>query len=142
MFDESIQETISCLIAKVARAHRNLAATLLADLGLYPGQEFVLMQLWREDGLSQSELCIRLEVEPPTLTKMLHRLESCGALERRRDAADARVCRVYLTDRGYALRPPIEQLWHQLESTTLAHLSVEEEQQLRQLLQQLAQNLS
>jgi MarR family transcriptional regulator, organic hydroperoxide resistance regulator len=134
MPDDPIQESISCLIVKVARAHRTLAATLLAELDLYPGQEFLLMQLWREDGLPQSE--------PPTLTKMLHRLEGCGVVERKRDPVDARVCRVHLTDRGYALREPVEQFWQTLELTTLANLSLEEKLLLRRLLLQLAQNLA
>jgi DNA-binding MarR family transcriptional regulator len=142
MPDDPIQESISCLIVKVARAHRTLAATLLAELDLYPGQEFLLMQLWREDGLPQSELCARLEVEPPTLTKMLHRLEGCGVVERKRDPVDARICRVHLTDRGYALQEPVEKLWQTLESRTLANLSLEEKLLLRRLLLQLAQNLA
>lgn len=142
MPDDFMQESICCLIVKVARAHRNYAAVLLADLGLYAGQEILLMQLWKQDGLAQSELCDRLDVEPPTLTKMIKRLESCGVVERRRDPVDARVCRVHLTDHGYALQEPVEQQWQKLELKTLENLSIEEKLLLRRLLLQIAQNLS
>lgn len=142
MADDFMQESICCLIVKVARAHRNYAAVLLADLGLYAGQEFLLMQLWKQDGLAHSELCDRLDVEPPTLTKMIKRLESCGVVERRKDPVDARVCRVHLTDRGYALQEPVEQQWQKLELKTLDNLSLEEKLLLRRLLLQIARNLS
>ncbi|MEO0389220.1 MAG: MarR family transcriptional regulator, partial [Pseudomonadota bacterium] len=39
------------------------------------------MLLWECDGRSQSELSDLMEVEPPTVTKMLNRLEKGGLLE-------------------------------------------------------------
>ena len=57
----------------------------LAEVELHVGQEMVLIELWREDGLRGGELAERLGVVSPTVTKMLRRLERCGLVSRRRD---------------------------------------------------------
>ena len=58
-------------MVKVTRAHRALASAALTKIDLHIGQERLLMQLWEEDGLTQTQLAERLCIEPPTLTKML-----------------------------------------------------------------------
>ncbi len=136
-----MRETIGYMMVLVSKAHRNLVSAALADLGLYLGQEILLMYLWEEDGLTQSELVERMEVEPPTLTKMLNRMEKCGLLQRRRCSEDARSCRVYLTDAGYALKEPVYKIWHKLEKRILADLTIEEQLLFRRLLMQVRKNL-
>ncbi|ESA37972.1 transcriptional regulator [Leptolyngbya sp. Heron Island J] len=134
-------DTISYLMAKVCRAHRGLAGALLADYGLHVGQEVLLMHLWEYDGRSQSELVDLMAVEPPTLTRMLNRLEKSGLVERQRDQIDARVWRIYLTEAGWALEEPIQRVWRELEARTIANLAIEERVLLRRLLMQVRRNL-
>ncbi|MEO0826854.1 MAG: MarR family transcriptional regulator [Cyanobacteria bacterium J06635_15] len=114
---------------------------MLADYQLHIGQENLLMLLWECDGRSQSELSDLMEVEPPTVTKMLNRLEKGGLLERQRDPIDARICRIYLTDAGWALEEPVQQIWQDLEARLTAHFTVEEQIILRRLLMQVRRNL-
>src|ERR671938_1994268 len=102
-----IRENMSFVLAKVCKAHRAYVGALLAEYGLHVGQEMVLLELWQEDGLRGGELALRLGVEPPTVTKMLRRLEGCGLVERRSDRTDARSLRVYLTREGRALKEPV-----------------------------------
>lgn len=136
-----MSDTISYLMVKVCRAHRCLAGALLADYGLHVGQEVLLMYLWEYDGRPQSELVDLMAVEPPTLTRMLNRLEKSGLLERHRDQIDARVCRIYLTEAGWALKEPIQRIWRELEARTMANLAIEERVLLRRLLMQVRRNL-
>jgi DNA-binding MarR family transcriptional regulator len=142
MSSKPMQETIGCLMVQVAKAHRNVVSAALADLGLYLGQEILLMYLWKEDGLTQSELVERMEVEPPTVTKMLNRMEKCGLLHRCRDAKDARIYRVYLTDAGRALQEPVTDIWNVIEHRILADFTLEEKLLLRRFLVQVRQNLT
>src|SRR2546430_8771976 len=83
-----------------------------------------------------------MEVEPPTATKMLQRMERAGLIERRPDPEDARVSRVYLTERGRELEQPVLDVWKQLEDQTVAHLSSTEQALMRRLLMQMSTNLS
>ncbi len=121
--DRSIKETTGFTLAKVCRAHRGKVGELLAEVGLHVGQEMVLIELWREDGLRGGELAERLGVEPPTVTKMLRRLERCGLVSRRQDSEDARSFRVYLTDEGRALEEPVVRCWESVEEKALAGMS-------------------
>lgn len=138
----SISETISYLIAQVCKAHRNKANDLLAQIDLHAGQEFFLLNLGEQDGITQSEMAEGLCIQPATVTKMLDRMEKSGLVERRRDTADQRVSRVYLTEGGRSMRQPIEQVWQELESLSTAHFTTEERLLLRRLLLQISQNLN
>ena len=137
----AIEETSGYLLAKVCRAHRGNVGALLSGVGLHVGQEMVLLELWKEDGLKGGELADRLGVEPPTVTRMIRRMESCGFLERRPDPADARSFRVHLTDKGRALEEPVARIWREVEEKTLRGISPEEMLVLRRLLARIRENL-
>ena len=128
-------------LAKVCKAHRANVGELLAEHGLHVGQEMVLVELWQDDGLRGGELAARLGVEPPTITKMLRRLEACGLVERRPDPSDARSFRVHLTDRGRALEEPVGRCWERAEEMILAGLNKAERRSFRDLLIRVRSNL-
>ncbi len=68
-----IQDYIGFQLLQVHKAHRSRADAALNKLGLHTGQEMLLLQLWIEEGIPQSQLAACMEVEPPTATKMLQR---------------------------------------------------------------------
>ncbi|MGB3683052.1 MAG: MarR family winged helix-turn-helix transcriptional regulator [Rubrobacteraceae bacterium] len=133
-----IRETTGYTLAKVCRAHRGNVGELLAEVGLHVGQEMVLIELWESDGLRGGlrggELATRLGVEPPTITKMLRRLEKCGLIERRQDPEDARSFRVFLTKEGRALEESVVRCWDRGEEKTLSGLDHEERRVFKKLL--------
>ena len=137
----SIEKTTGYLLAKVCRAHRANVGVLLARVGLHVGQEMVLLELWKKDGLKGSELADRLGVEPPTITRMLRRMERCGFVERRPDPADARSFRVYLTNEGRALEGPVARIWEEAEEKTLRGMNPDETLVLHRLLARVRKNL-
>lgn len=136
-----VKETTGYTLAKVCKAHRGNVGGLLAEVGLHVGQEMVLIELFEKDGLRGGELAERLGVEPPTVTKMLRRLEGCGLVERRQDPNDARSFRAYLTDEGRSLEGPVSRCWDRIEEKTLAGMSVEERRDLHRLLTKVRANL-
>lgn len=136
-----IREKTGFVLAKVCRAHRGGVGELLAEVGLHVGQEMVLVELWERDGLRGGELAARLGVEPPTVTKMLRRLENCGLVERRQDPKDARSFRIFLTEKGRSLEEPVTRCWAEAEEKTLANLNSEERRTLHGLLQKVRAGL-
>ncbi len=63
-----------------------------------PEAQLDLLRLVRaEPGLRPQEAASRLGVLPNTVSTLLKNLEGTGLLERRRDGADARAVRLYLT---------------------------------------------
>jgi DNA-binding MarR family transcriptional regulator len=136
-----IRQNASFALAKVCRAHRTYVGELLSAHGLHVGQDMVLVELWQDDGLRGSELADRLGVEPPTVTKMLRRLEACGLVERRTDPQDARSLRVYLTAQGLALEEPVVRCWERAERTMLSGMDAGDRQTFRTLLNRVRRNL-
>jgi MarR family transcriptional regulator, organic hydroperoxide resistance regulator len=63
----------------------------------------VLRVLMAADGLKASEVADRAWSSPGTLTAVVNTLVRDGFVERRADAADRRVVRLYITDQGRAL---------------------------------------
>lgn len=136
-----IKESTGYALAKVCKAHRGHVGEYLAEVGLHVGQEMVLIELFEQDGLRGGDLAERLCVEPPTVTKMLRRLEKCGLVERRRDSRDARSFRVYLTGEGRSLEEPLARCWEKVEERTFAGMSIGERQTFRRLLAKVRSNI-
>ncbi len=138
----NIQESIGYLLAQAAKEHRSRVSTAFSDLGIHVGQDMVLLCLWKEDGLTPSELASRLKVEPGTVSKVLSRMEKVDLVTRRSDPEDARSYKVYLTERGRALREPVESRWQEVEDRMVEELSPEEKVVLYRLLSRVRDNLS
>ncbi len=136
-----LRDYIGYRLLQIHRAHRNRAEAAFNELGLHTGQEWVLFELWKQEGITQSELVARLGVEPPTVTKTLDRLEKAGLVQRRPDSEDARVSRVYLTPRGRALKDPVEKIWRDLETRSMQGLSEVEKALMLRLLDQIYENI-
>jgi MarR family transcriptional regulator, organic hydroperoxide resistance regulator len=137
-----IGETIGYLLARACKAHRASVGTVLSEVGLHVGQEMVLSHLWRQDGLTPSELADRLSVEPPTVTNTLSRMEKAGLLKRCRHPKDARCTRVYLTEQGRELREPVERRWESVQERAFAGITPDEEALLQELLVRIHDNLT
>jgi DNA-binding MarR family transcriptional regulator len=138
----NIPESTGYMLVQVARAHRARAQELLARHGLYPGQEILLMHLCQCDGLMHSELAQLMDVTPPTVSKIVDRMEAAGFVRRAADLDDQRVSRVYMTPEGHDLNGAIEAVWEELEQASFANLTADERVLLRRLLMQVLQNLT
>jgi DNA-binding MarR family transcriptional regulator len=110
-----MDQDFSGLLVQICRAQRNLAAAALDAIHMHVGQENLVYRLAAEEGVSQAQLAGALCLDASTVTKMLLRLERDGVVERRADAADARILRVYLTPHGKALVGPVLEVWRQME---------------------------
>lgn len=81
-------------------AFNRLYARVLARWDLTYPQYLVLLALGERDGRSVGELGALLHGESNTLTPLIKRIAAAGHVERRRDPADERVVRVWLTEQG------------------------------------------
>ncbi|WP_151479817.1 MarR family winged helix-turn-helix transcriptional regulator [Streptomyces albicerus] len=132
---------VSHAISRVARLHRIAAGKLLRGVGLYPGQEFLMMHLWDQGAVRQSDLIKVVDLDPSTVTKMLQRLEQAGHVIRRPDPKDRRAVLVEATDKSCGLLDEVGRAWSGLEEYTLAGLSAVERAQLLGLLARVEANL-
>jgi DNA-binding MarR family transcriptional regulator len=95
----SLGYQVNHLARLLARALRDL----IAPLGVVPGQFAQLLALCEQDGLTQAELCERVQIEQPTMANTLARMQRDGLIERVPDPADSRRSLVLLTDQARQL---------------------------------------
>ncbi len=133
----TFEDTVSFMLAKVTTAFRNALESHMAAIGLHGGQVFVLLELWKQDGLRQIDIARRLNVAAPTVNKMINGLIEINLVTRTRIDNDARSTRVFITKKGLGFREKIETQWHELEESCLAGLTDTERLVLFDLLGKL-----
>ena len=139
--DSCSPSTINYLIVQVCKAHRARTGELLSQLDMHPGQEMILVTLWREEELTLSELAERLNVRPPTVTRMVQRMEATGLVKRCACKSDQRVSHIRVTEKGKALEPKIKGIWETLEQEVTRNMTDEERLSFRRMLLQARENL-
>jgi DNA-binding MarR family transcriptional regulator len=117
----------------LARAHRARLGALLAPHGLHAGQDLLLLAVWDAPGLRQAALAEQLGVEPPTVTRMVQRLERGGMIERRVDPHDGRVVLVYPTPRSRLLESTVRRAWTSLDELVIGALGDTDAARLQRL---------
>ena len=98
MFREDLSRNFGFILNDVARLLRTTFDRRVKSLGLTRSQWWVLNHLFRNDGVTQSELADILEVKKATLGRLLDRMEQKGWIRREGHAGDRRAKRVFLTD--------------------------------------------
>jgi DNA-binding MarR family transcriptional regulator len=130
------------VFSEVIRLHYYRAHMLLDKVGIYPGQPPMLLALYKKDGQSQRELANRLKIKPATITVMLRRMEKAQLVERRQDAEDQRISRVYLTDKGKEACEEVKKVINIIDAECFSNFTQEEQILLRRLFMQMRDNLA
>jgi len=127
-------------ILALVRSHRIEAANLLRELGLFPGQELMLMQLWNKDNQSQNSLGRTFRHDHSTIAKSVKRLEEAGLVTRSQSEEDKRVVIVSLTQAGRDLEGRVMDAWKNLETNTTKGISKEEQALFLTIVQKMVTN--
>jgi DNA-binding MarR family transcriptional regulator len=99
----NLLESATYLSSLLARGFSRSLLNRAAELGFSPGQFPVLIELWKEDGLTQRELLDRLDIEQATLANTLARMERDGLIVRMPHPRDRRAVRNFLSEKGRAI---------------------------------------
>ncbi|TDK43116.1 MarR family winged helix-turn-helix transcriptional regulator [Antarcticimicrobium luteum] len=124
IFDKD--DSAGFLANQMARLFAAGLARRIRPLDLAPAQFMVLLELWRQDALSQAELVARLDVEQATMANTLARMERDGLIQRLPSKTDGRVRLACLTDRARALRRPATAAARAQNAEALAGLTPQE----------------
>ncbi|HYP46968.1 MAG TPA: MarR family transcriptional regulator [Propionibacteriaceae bacterium] len=100
----TLDQQLCFALAVASRTIISMYRPLLEPLGLTHPQYLVMVALWQSESLSVSEISQLLQLEPPSVSPVLKRLQSAGLIERQRDTADERTVRLTLTEQGRTLR--------------------------------------
>jgi DNA-binding MarR family transcriptional regulator len=132
---------LSPALTQAARSMRTVLSRNLLDSGLYAGQDGVILSLAETDGMTAGGLAQKLGVKAPTMTRTIGRMEAQGFLERKADADDARLTKVYLTELGRGSVKAIEMGSTACDALATQEFSEKEIRNLVRLLKAIDANL-
>jgi MarR family transcriptional regulator, transcriptional regulator for hemolysin len=142
MFREDLSRNFGFILGDVARLMRTTFDRRVKALGLTRSQWWVLNHLFRNDGVTQSELAEILEVRKATLGRLLDRMEQKGWIRRENHAGDRRAKRVFLTDEVEPALKAMRAAAAELRREALAGLSATEQTQFVDALLAIKANLT
>ncbi|WP_293681754.1 MarR family transcriptional regulator [uncultured Phenylobacterium sp.] len=130
------------IISDVTRLMRRAFDRKVRDLGLTRPQWRVLVYVLDNEGLSQSELARRLELERAPLGQLVRALESLRLVTRRRSAQDAREWIVEAGEKANSVLPELTAAASWLNQVTFQGITRADQQTLLRLLERMRSNLS
>lgn len=136
-----MSEPLGFLISDVGRLMRREFDARARRIGVTRAQWRTLKILARRPGCNQGMLAEIMEVEPITVARMIDRLEEAGLVERRRDPADRRAWRIYLTDAAEPLIDQLREIGDALGDDALAGLNDTERASLEAMMDRIRTNL-
>lgn len=137
----SKDDSAGYLVNHLARLFARELQVRIKPLGLSTGTFPALLVLWENDGLTQRELIDRLDVEQPTMTNTLARMERDGLIRRAKDPADGRAQRIWLTESARALEGPATAAAEAVNTLALERLTPEERAALLGLVRKVIAGL-
>jgi MarR family transcriptional regulator for hemolysin len=128
-------------LGEVQRLVRAYADKEAARFGITRAQWAVLAKVERNEGMKQTELAEQMEMQPITLTRLIDKLCENDWIERRGDASDRRVNRLYLLKAGRALLGRLSGLRSELTATALDGINPADAHRLLAQLEQIKENV-
>ena len=113
-----------------------------AGLDITIEQWTILYHLWKEDCLSQQELCNRTYRDKPSITRLIDNLEKQKLLKRASHKNDRRINLVCLTDAGRALQDATLELANETMNEALQDVRKEDIEVVKKVLQKVYDNLN
>lgn len=102
----------------------------------------VLYHLWKEDGLSQQELCNRTFRDKPSITRLIDNLEKQNLVNRMPSSTDRRINLVSLTDKAKDMQQLTIDLANQTMNEALIGVKKEEIDLVKLVFQRVYDNLT
>lgn len=101
----------------------------------------VLYHLWKQDGLSQQELCKQSFRDKPSITRLVDNLEKLNLVKRVPSKDDRRINLVYLTDSSIKLQDETMNVATQTLNEALEGVSSNDIEMCKAVLQKVYDNL-
>jgi len=128
--------------ASTAIARRLQKKFNAANINLTIEQWSVLYHLWKEDGMSQQELCSATFRDKPSITRLVDNLEKLNLVKRTSHEKDKRINKIFLTKQAQKLQEQTMELAENTLNEALDGVSLEHVEISKQVLQRVYENLS
>ena len=139
--DEDWAIRLGFYIHDTSRLRRIIYNAALKPAGVTRSQAWVLAYLSRKDGMAQSDLAGQLDLGKVALGGLVDRLEAAELVERRADARDRRVKRIFLTAAGRKVVNKMRSISGPTNSEILAGIPPEDVRATARTLRAIKDNL-
>lgn len=142
MSRSAINERLFDEMSAFNRRLRSLFDMRTREMGLTLTRARALFALSRRGHLSQKDLAQELEIETPTLVRVLDGMERQGLIERRAGEADRRIKEIHVTVEGEVASRDVQALAQDLRSRLVENISPQDLEITLRVLLQLNRNLA
>ena len=128
-------------MASTAVARRLQKNFKQANIDITIEQWSVLYHLWKEDGISQQELCLRTFRDKPSITRLVDNLEKLKMVTRVASKQDRRINLIYLTEAAAELQNTTMDMANQTLTEALAGVDEADIELCKSVLVRVYENL-
>lgn len=114
----------------------------VAEQGLFLGQQDIVFALTENEGITLSDLAKKLGVSSATASVSIKRMEKAGFIIKKADKNDARITRLYPTEKARLAPENIKNKMDSLESILKKNMTKEQVNELSSLLDTAIHNMT
>ena len=138
MKDSSIGKYLSI----THRAHTSLVDKKFKEkFNLSHGQVFILINIYRDEGICQHRLCEEYNLDKSGVGRILKKLEDKNLVTRKSDPEDKRKKLIYLTDKAKNMKEDFKNLLKEIEEQMRQGLTEQEIETVNTILKKIYNNL-
>ena len=136
----NIKEPIGKYISQIYRKGRAFINKGLLEYDMGYGQMLFLLQLYKQDGISQEELTKKLSIDKGTTARSIKKLEQEGFIIRSKDEHDKRAYKIFLTDKSKEKQETVCNVLQDWEDILTENITEEERDTLINILKKICIN--
>ncbi|NVD38328.1 MarR family transcriptional regulator [Ensifer sp. HO-A22] len=141
MYQPTVNRELFDALAMVNRKLRAVFDARVKERGLTLPRARALFALTKKDGLNQRELADELDIETPTIVRLLDGMEKQGFIERRVEATDRRAKQVHMTELGRTIADEILRLADEIRAEVLLGVDADEVAAALKVVRTIADNV-
>lgn len=132
---------IAKAIITLITSYKNLVTKKIRPMGLYPGQDMILLELLKNNNISQNKLVTTLCVDHSTIAKSVNRMAKADLVKTSKSEEDKRVTLVSLTANGTEMAQKIQAILLDAEKNATQGLSSEEQRLFLEMIDKVCHNI-
>ena len=128
-------------VVHLSKQIRKVFNQAVVEQGLFSGQQDILFNIIENEGITLGELAGRLRVATATASVSVKRMEKAGFIVKKEDENDARIIRLYPTEKAKKAPEKIREHMDSLEDVINKNMTDEQIYQLSNLLDIAIKNM-
>ena len=140
MINETKRAPIGKYISQIYWKGNSFISKEISKFGIGSGQIMFLIELYKNDGISQEELSEILNIDKATTCRAIKKLEKEELLIKVKDENDKRAYKLYLTEKSKSIEDNIKNALNEWEKHISKELSQEEVNILINMLKKICKS--